>query len=103
MSTILGQDTGHYEPCTMHHVTMHHEPRTMTTNNIQLGRRGEEEAVSFLKKNRYCILARNYSSKFGEIDITWRAVVFAFVIVFLLSCLIVPWMVGAIKIFKWMF
>jgi putative endonuclease len=33
------------------------------------GARGEEIAVKFLKKNGYKILQRNYSTKFGEIDV----------------------------------
>lgn len=35
----------------------------------QIGDRGEEYAVKFLEKNKYSILARNYSKRFGEIDI----------------------------------
>jgi len=34
-----------------------------------VGSRGEQVAVKFLKKNGYKILQRNYRCKFGEIDI----------------------------------
>jgi len=37
--------------------------------NLYLGRSGEEAAANFLKKNGYKILARNYKSRLGEIDI----------------------------------
>jgi putative endonuclease len=46
--------------------------RTMTQKRKKLGERGEEIAVSFLKKNRYRILCRNYRCRFGEIDIIAR-------------------------------
>jgi putative endonuclease len=35
----------------------------------EVGKLGEEEAVRFLKKKRYDIIARNWRNKFGEIDI----------------------------------
>lgn len=41
----------------------------MTQERKNLGRIGEEEAVRFLKKKGCKILARNYETKFGEIDI----------------------------------
>jgi putative endonuclease len=41
----------------------------MFQNNIELGRKGEERAVDFLKKNGYRIIQRNYKNKLGEIDI----------------------------------
>jgi putative endonuclease len=34
-----------------------------------LGNWGEELAVKFLKRQGYCILERNFSCRFGEIDI----------------------------------
>lgn len=34
-----------------------------------LGKRGENQAVKELKRNKYKILERNWRSKFGEIDI----------------------------------
>ena len=34
-----------------------------------LGRTGESRAASFLKKNKYKIIAKNYETKIGEIDI----------------------------------
>lgn len=37
--------------------------------NIEIGKRGEEIATSYLKDKGYLILARNYRSKYGEIDI----------------------------------
>jgi len=41
----------------------------MTTQRIQLGQSGEEEATAFLKRQGYKILQRNFRSKLGEIDI----------------------------------
>ncbi|MDY7032899.1 MAG: YraN family protein [Thermodesulfobacteriota bacterium] len=41
----------------------------MTRQRISLGRRGEEVAVSHLKRLKYKIIERNYTCKFGEIDI----------------------------------
>lgn len=34
-----------------------------------MGLWGEDKAVEFLKAKKYIILARNYHSRFGEIDI----------------------------------
>ncbi|MDD4953643.1 MAG: YraN family protein [Candidatus Omnitrophica bacterium] len=44
----------------------------MSKKNIYLGRSGEELAVDFLRENGYRILARNYRSSLGEIDIIAR-------------------------------
>ncbi|MFH1413671.1 MAG: YraN family protein [Candidatus Omnitrophota bacterium] len=41
----------------------------MSENNLSLGRSAEDCAVDLLKKNGYKILARNYRTKLGEIDI----------------------------------
>ncbi len=41
----------------------------MILNKLLLGRRGEGEAVRFLKKSGYRIIARNLRAKFGEIDV----------------------------------
>lgn len=41
----------------------------MSKANLELGKSGEEEALRLLAQNGYRILARNYSSKLGEIDI----------------------------------
>jgi putative endonuclease len=38
----------------------------------QLGARGEEIALRFLKQRRFKILAQNYRSTFGEVDIIAR-------------------------------
>lgn len=35
----------------------------------EVGRKGEEEAAGFLKKNGYKILEKNYRCRYGEIDI----------------------------------
>jgi len=40
--------------------------------NRELGRKGEELAIRFLKKKGYRILERNYVCKLGEIDIVAR-------------------------------
>ena len=39
------------------------------SENIQLGRIGENLAVNFLEQNNYHILTQNYHSTYGEIDI----------------------------------
>lgn len=39
---------------------------------MRLGEKGEGIAVSFLKKNGYSIIERNYRNTFGEIDIIAR-------------------------------
>ena len=41
----------------------------MTFSRISSGRKGEEEAVRYLRKNGYKIMERNYRTKLGEIDI----------------------------------
>jgi len=41
----------------------------MTFARISSGRKGEEEAVSYLRKSGYKIIERNYRTKLGEIDI----------------------------------
>ena len=33
------------------------------------GTKGEQQAVKYLKKNKYKIICRNYQTRFGEIDI----------------------------------
>ncbi len=41
----------------------------MSKTTKQLGRRGEDFAADFLRRNNYLILARNYRFARGEIDI----------------------------------
>lgn len=41
----------------------------MTLQTSDLGRRGEQIAVDYLKDNGFSIRIRNFRSKFGEIDI----------------------------------
>jgi len=41
----------------------------VSREHLNLGRAGEGQALSFLKDKGYRILARNYRSKLGEIDI----------------------------------
>lgn len=41
----------------------------MTGSRAALGQRGETAAASFLKRQGYEVLARNYHSRYGEIDI----------------------------------
>lgn len=41
----------------------------MPGKRIELGRRGEDLAADFLKRNGYRVLLRNYKTKLGEIDI----------------------------------
>jgi len=38
-------------------------------NNRELGRLGEERAADYLRKRGYHILARNYYTRYGELDI----------------------------------
>jgi putative endonuclease len=44
----------------------------MTLDRKKTGKRGEEIAVSFLKKKGYTIVEQNYRCVFGEIDIVAR-------------------------------
>ncbi len=44
----------------------------MARDNLNKGRLGEEAAVSFLEKHGYRIIARNFKTKLGEIDIIAR-------------------------------
>ena len=44
----------------------------MAIDRKELGRRGEEVALRFLKENGYRILQRNYVCKLGEVDIIAR-------------------------------
>ncbi len=41
----------------------------MSCKNINLGKLGEEEAAGLLRENGYKIIARNYKTRLGEIDI----------------------------------
>lgn len=41
----------------------------MIKTSTLAGKIGEDFAVSFLKKNNYQILARNFHSRFGELDV----------------------------------
>lgn len=41
----------------------------MQDTKIEIGRRGEEAAVDFLKRRGYKIIEKNYKNKLGEIDI----------------------------------
>jgi putative endonuclease len=43
--------------------------RVFTSKTQQIGQLGEDLAVRFLKKNGYLITERNYTVKYGEIDI----------------------------------
>ena len=43
--------------------------RSMITPRRRLGDEGEALAVDFLQRKRYAILARNYRTRFGELDI----------------------------------
>jgi putative endonuclease len=44
----------------------------VSRQNLYLGKFGEESAIALLKNNGYRILARNYKTKLGEIDIIAR-------------------------------
>jgi len=44
----------------------------VSRQNLYLGKFGEESAIDLLKTNGYRILARNYKTKLGEIDIIAR-------------------------------
>jgi len=44
----------------------------MNTEKIQLGRQGEDQAVSLLEHHGYAILERNFRTRLGEIDIIAR-------------------------------
>lgn len=41
----------------------------MQDTKIEIGKRGEEVAVAFLKRKGYKIIQKNYKNKLGEIDI----------------------------------
>lgn len=42
---------------------------SMSSTKIEKGRRGEEEAVNFLRSCRYKIVEQNFRCQYGEIDI----------------------------------
>jgi len=44
----------------------------------ELGKKGEEVAVRFLKKHGYHILYRNYTCKMGEMDIIAKREMWSF-------------------------
>ena len=44
----------------------------MSDSSLSLGRFGEEKAAQYLKENGYKIIATNYKTKLGEIDIIAR-------------------------------
>jgi putative endonuclease len=44
----------------------------VSKERLRLGKYGEETAVDFLKEQGYEIIARNYKTRFGEIDIIAR-------------------------------
>jgi putative endonuclease len=44
----------------------------VSKEHLLLGKYGEEIAIEFLKEQGYKIIARNYKSRFGEIDIIAR-------------------------------
>ncbi|MFC1645555.1 YraN family protein [Candidatus Omnitrophota bacterium] len=41
----------------------------MNNTKLELGRKGEDAAVDFLKRKGYKIIERNYRNKLGEIDV----------------------------------
>ena len=41
-------------------------------NNVELGKKGEDEAVALLKKSGYKVLERNVRTRIGEIDVVAR-------------------------------
>lgn len=43
--------------------------KRFTSKTQKIGQIGEEVAIKFLKKHKYKIIARNYTKKWGEIDI----------------------------------
>lgn len=46
--------------------------RDARLNNRELGRQGEEKAAAYLKKRGYKILAQNYHTRYGELDIVCK-------------------------------
>ncbi len=52
----------------------------MSKERYILGKEGEEEALSFLKAQGFRIIARNYRTKFAEIDIiAWEKNTYCFI------------------------
>ena len=47
--------------------------RSVKQNNKQIGKLGEDLATEYLQKQGYQILARNWGSKWGEIDIIGKS------------------------------
>jgi len=43
--------------------------KTFTSINQKIGKLGEDIACKFLVKHGYCVLERNYTRKWGEIDV----------------------------------
>ncbi|MBI5286598.1 MAG: ribonuclease HII [Deltaproteobacteria bacterium] len=63
-----------YGPCPIHRrsfkgVTLFFHGGIMTIQRLALGKKGEEDAIAFLKGKGYKILERNFRCPLGEIDI----------------------------------
>ena len=58
-----------YGPCPIHRISFKGVARSLLSRHLEMGRRGEDLAAAYLKKQGYRILDRNVNTPFGELDI----------------------------------
>jgi putative endonuclease len=70
-------------------------PKVFTSEKQKIGKLGEDVAVKFLMKHGYSVLERNYTKKWGEIDVVaQKGGMIYFIEVKSVSCKILPELKG---------